>query len=209
MKPQDLLIALKISANTGIYLRQIDLAYSLNLSTSAISRSLSRLIKCKIYLKQSNSIDSVRLMEFIEHAAPFILEINRTGPSAGEPLFNLKYCNRNRFQNPLSWGWDGGTGPKDVHGYAPFHRMVPSACRKDARLRRLVVLFERTLIAEGAERDHSLVELYALLDRYTGDLRSIEASKVDTTTARSERIFRSRILKNEPIEEVRNDAFHR
>ncbi|MBI1316789.1 hypothetical protein GC167_08035 [bacterium] len=208
MKSQDVLLALKIVANTPLSLRQMDLALSLHISLSEISRSLNRLSECKIYSKEIKTIDVLKLMEFIQHAAPFVLRIHRTGPTGGKPLFQSSRLEHNKFQIPVQWGWNNQKGKKGLHGYAPFHPSVPMSCQSDPILHRLVVLFERTLIADGLERDNALIELYALLEQCSDPIEPSESREPRIVTSHSKRNFRSSTASNEPIDAA-YDAFHR
>jgi|GEM_PF-2387873 len=208
MKPQDVLLALKIVANTPLSLRQIDLAHSLHISQSEINRSLARLAECTIYIKETKTIDILKLMEFIEHAAPFVLHINRTGPTGGKPLFQSKRYKHNRFQIPVQWGWTNQKGKKGLHGYAPFHPSVPISCQSDPALHRLVVLFERTLISDAPERDLVLIELYAFLEQCSNHSETTIPHAPPLFAEFSHQNFRSSDASNKPIDTL-NDVFHR
>jgi hypothetical protein len=208
MKPQDILIALKILANPDTPFRQMDLALSLHLSISEISRALNRLASQHLYIKANKTIAVPQFLYFIEHAAPFIFRLNRTGPTSGNPLFQSQWVQQNRYNPPIQWGWEGHHGTQNLHGYSPFHKSVPKACAKDSAFRRMVLLFEHSLITEGDERNRALVQLRKWIESNSKFMSSSAPKNTEGSSGIAQRKIRPPKAEMEPVASGR-ESFNR
>ncbi len=160
LKPQDLVVALKLFVLGSEKLSYAALGKSLHLSQFEVHAAVQRLIAARL---ATNIEGRIRLViaafrSFIIRGAPYAYppvtgEVTIGTPTAHAvaPLKDLIVASK---ELPLVWPDAQGK----VRGQAllPLYPKAPHAAREDARLHELLALFDALRIGEARERDFAL-----------------------------------------------------
>jgi hypothetical protein len=159
MRPQDVVILLKIITRAGSKWQYRDLASELSISISEISESLQRSHIAGLIDDTRRRVHRQSLMEFISfglrYVFPQVPGTIVTGIPTGisHPLF------REKFVSEINFVWPDADG--DVRGLSiiPLHKGVPFAIRKDDRLYKLLACIDVIRIGRVREVKMALSEL--------------------------------------------------
>jgi hypothetical protein len=153
LKPQDIVVLLKlVGQRHGWTFERI--ASELDLSPSAVHRSLERAEKSGLYNSKSKEINRVALLEFLLHGARYVFPPVRQGESRGIPTAWAAAPLRDQLmssqENPPVWPFAKGK----TRGIAlePLHPVVPEAAKSDPTLGELLALFDAIRIGNARER---------------------------------------------------------
>ncbi len=158
MRPQDIVVLLKLAAlgDARPYIK--DLATSIHLSQSETSQSLARSIYAGLLAEDQRTVMRGALLDFLRYGLRYVFP-QRPGtlvtgmptayaapPLASEIAFNM----------PLVWPWPDGS----VQGLAiaPIYPTVPAACAEDPQLHRLLALCDA--LRTGQRREVNLATQY-------------------------------------------------
>lgn len=164
LKPQDVLVLLKLSVWSGGHWRQEDLARELGMTQSQIHTSLKRSEECGLYDFENRSLNRAALVELLIHAIRFLLPA-RLGPKAlGLPtawghraVFAALTAGLNE---PPVWplprrpsNGHQSEAAKAVEGVAvePLHEKAPQAAARDPKLYELLAAVDAMRV--GRARD--------------------------------------------------------
>lgn len=160
LKALDIVVLLKLSVAEPAWRFQ-GVATSLDLSTSAIHRSLGRAGHAGLFDARRRVVNRRGLLELLAHGARYVFPAELHGEARGlptawaaPPLVDLL--------SPSGAGppvWPHAQG--DVRGIAlePLHRTVPEAARRDPHLWELLALFDGVRIGGARERGVAITEL--------------------------------------------------
>ncbi len=153
LKPQDIVVLLKlVVAKPEWTFWQI--ASELDLSVSAVHRSVERAEQAGLYSGVSRSINRKPLLEFLSHGAKYVFPPAMQGEARGfptawaaPPLASLLSSSGRNV--PV---WAHAMGPQRGIALAPVHAVVPNAARKDPSLGELLALFDAIRIGNAREQ---------------------------------------------------------
>ena len=155
MRPQDVVILLKIVCLSDDKWRQKDIANGLSMSQSEVSEALNRSATTGLVDRSKRNVQRKALGEFLLHGLKYVFPawpgpIVRGMPTAhsAAPLSELIQGERDVYV----WPYDQG----QVRGQAiePLYRTVPQAADKDECLHRLLALADALRV--GSAREHKL-----------------------------------------------------
>ena len=160
LKSQDIVVLLRLAGQPpGWTFERI--AVELDLSPSAVHRSLERAQQAGLYDAGRKAVDRAALLEFLAHGARYVFPATMHGEARGiptawaaPPLADRLSSSR---QNAPVWPHALGK----VRGIAlePLHPVVPEAARRDRRLGELFALFDAIRIGSARERSLAVKEL--------------------------------------------------
>lgn len=163
MKPQDLLVLLKIIAENSSEWQQIPLAESLGMSQSEISQSLNRSEYAGLLNKKTKSVMRLALLDFIRFGLPYVFP-QKPGPvmrgiataHSAEPM--------NRFiQSQEYYIWPSAKGKLKGHSILPLYPSAPEAALKDVKLYHLLALVDVMRIGRAREKEIATTELKKIM----------------------------------------------
>lgn len=140
IRPQDIVILLKMITlkKSPWYLK--DLAYELKISQSEVSESLHRSQIAGFVGRDKKRVEREALMEFLEHGLKYTFPEEPgkivSGFSAAQsaaPLYHV-------FRSTESYVWPHPDGNRRGHFIRPLHKNVAEACMKDDKLYELIAL---------------------------------------------------------------------
>ncbi len=159
MRPQDLVILLKIATKGKENWYMKDLSQELNISASEISESLNRSMISGLIASDKRRLMKGALLEFLQYGLRYVFpqkpgSIVRGMPTAHSalPLSNLIQQNE-----PFVWPW--ARGEHRGQGIEPLYPSVPEACHKDYRLYELLALTDALRLGKAREQSLAITEL--------------------------------------------------
>ena len=161
IKPQDILILLKLCLWRDRQWRHMDLALELGLSQTEISFALER---CRL----SGFLDSAKkrvlrssLMEFLVHGLKYVYPVQPGPICLGMPTAHSAppLVKRILADADDQYVWPWADGHVRGQGIMPLYESVPLAARKDPDLHELLALVDALRVGRARERNIALEEL--------------------------------------------------
>jgi hypothetical protein len=159
LRPQDLVVLLRLSLEPGPAPTYAVLADELNLTASEIHAGLGRAVMAQLARKdQAGKVSIVRaaLKLFVQYGAPYAFPATQGGITRGMPTGYAAPPLKDRIVQPDEpipvWPHKNGT----VRGVAfyPLYPTVPEAARRNVALYDLLVLFDA--VRGGSPRERAL-----------------------------------------------------
>lgn len=159
MRPQDILILLKIAAKGVQPWYMKDLSIELEISASEVSESINRSVFAGLLAQDKTRLMHTALLEFLEYGLRYVYPqqpgaLVRGLPTAhsAQPLSDLI-----QSEDPYVWPYAEGT----VRGQAiePLHPRLPEACLKDPGFYELVALCDALRVGRAREKQLAMLEL--------------------------------------------------
>ena len=166
LKPQDLVVALKIVVNKRYPLSFAQLAGQLFMSVSEVHAAVHRAIRSHLLSRVDDELipNKASLLEFIVHGAKYAFPVSLGGLTRGVPTsvsasplsLHFDQIEAYRFVWPDPEGGERGVA------LCPLYPFVSTACRQDPKFHEVLALIDA--IRGGAARERELAE--ALLLEY-------------------------------------------
>jgi len=165
LKPQDIVILLKLVASGDRPWSYPSLALELSMSASEVHAGVKRAAKARLLAAGKGEPFRKALEEFLIHGVKYAYppergELTRGMPTAyaAPPLRNLI---AQAEEPPPVWPYSKG----QVRGYAfsPLYRSVPEAAAKDPKLYEILALVDAIRDGRARERELAVAELRARL----------------------------------------------
>jgi hypothetical protein len=168
LKPQDILVLLKLVAIEGEQWVYNQVAIELGMSPSEVHAAIKRAISAGLALKKDNSIqpNNRNLAEFLAHGLRYVFvpEIGQMSRGirtahAGPPLD--KVIVPDQEPPPV---WPHPEGKDRGLGFSPLYQSAPDAAMRDPALYELLVLVDAVRGGRARERKLAIKELNKRLD---------------------------------------------
>jgi len=159
MRPQDIVILLKIAAKRQEPWYMKDLAYELGISGSEVSESIHRSVIAGLIAGDKKRLMAYALLDFLEHGLPYVYPqqpgpIKRGLPTAhsASPLNNIMLS-----EEPYIWPYaEGNIRGQEIQ---PLHPNVPEASLKDPVFYELMALCDSLRVGNSREKQLAIQEL--------------------------------------------------
>jgi len=160
LKPQDLVVLLRLSLGKGVMPRYADLAAELAMTASEVHAALERAYAARLVRKERARAPLLlrdALLQFVLHGAPYVFPAVRGEATRGFATAYAAPPLRDRIVQPTAEPppvWPHPEG--NVRGVAlyPLYPSVPEAARKNAALYELLALFDA--LRGGAARERKM-----------------------------------------------------
>jgi predicted transcriptional regulator len=152
MRPQDIVVLLKIAAKNNNHWLMKDLSAELNISASEISESLNRSVLAGLLSEDKKKLMKMALLEFLQYGLKYVYPQHPGAIVRGLPTaYSAAPLSKNIVsEEPLVWSY--ADGKKRGQAIEPLHPSVPAACMKDAKLYELLALTDALRIGKARER---------------------------------------------------------
>lgn len=156
MKPQDIVILLKIISMDSPSWLSIDLSKSLQISASEVSESLNRNRLSGLLGFSTKQVSRGALLEFILHGIKYVFPVQPGAIVWGTPTAHSALPLAKKIVSNEKYVWPDPEG--DVRGQAiePLYPSVPKAVKHDPKLHELLALVDA--IRVGRSREVKLAE---------------------------------------------------
>jgi hypothetical protein len=169
LRPQDVLVLLKLASQGEPFSTYADLAEALGLGVGEVHRSLKRSAAARLYNEQSRRPMMRNLREFVVHGVPYAFPAHPGAPTRGlptahaaAPLEGMIAGSPDSVAGTPVWPHADGT----VRGNAiePLYPCAPDAALRDPQLYELLALVDALRIGRARERSLAAAELNRRLD---------------------------------------------
>ncbi len=170
LKPQDILVVLKLACIGSEPWSYASLAVELGMSPSQVHSAVKRALEAQLAMRSGEAIvPNVRnLREFIEHGIKYVFVPDRGGMTRGMPTGYsappLKQHLGDSDEPPPVWPDAEG----EVRGgaFSPLYHGAPKAAKADPRLYELLALVDAVRAGRARERSIAIKELEKRLRSY-------------------------------------------
>ena len=170
LKPQDVLVLLKLVALKGRSWSYAELGMSMGMSVSQLHSAIKRVLSAKLAVKQGNNIiPNIRNMEeFLIYGVKYAFvpemgELTRGMPTsyAAPPLAKLF-----AYSSEPPPVWPDPEGEVRGIAFSPIYKLAPRAAKSDSKLYELLVLLDAIRAGRAREVNAAVKELKKRLQAY-------------------------------------------
>lgn len=161
IKPQDVLLLLKLLAHPKKDVRILDLAHELRISSSEVSHGLSRLQESQLVSSDKRSPLKENALEFLMHGMKYIFPAKLDSIKRGIPTAHSAppLSQKIRASKDDCYIWPYADGELRGQTLIPLYPSVPEAALRDQRLYELLALCDAIRIGRTREQKLAADEL--------------------------------------------------
>lgn len=163
MRPQDLVILLKIAAKGEQRWLMKDLSQELGISASEISESLNRSSIAGLIADDKRRLMKTAVLEFLQYGLRYVFPQKPGSIVRGMPTAHSAPPLNDLIQHDELFVWPWVKGEQRGQSIEPLYTSVPIACKRDQRLYELLALTDALRIGKVRERNLAIEELKKLL----------------------------------------------
>ena len=161
LRPQDILVLLKLLASQGRAWRQVDLAQELGLSQYEVSASLMRAEYSGFLDRSKKRLNKSALGEFLLHGLKYVYPAKPGAVCRGVPTAHSALpISKMIVSSPHDqYVWPHDEGEVRGQGIPPLYGSAPEAARRDPKLHELLALVDALRVGRARERKIAADEL--------------------------------------------------
>lgn len=159
MKPQDIVILLKISAMGDKSWTQISLAQSLEMSQSEISQSLQRSKFAGLLDSSGKKVMRLTLMDFLQYGVAVVFPQKPGAVVRGIPTAHSAPPLNDKIVSEEFYVWPSAFGKVRGHSITPLFPSVTEAVLKDEKLYQMLALTDTLRVGKVREKNIAVKEL--------------------------------------------------
>ncbi len=159
MRPQDIVILLKIVLLDGAHWQIRDLAFDLAISSSEVSVSLNRSRIAGLIDASGKKVHRQSLMEFIQYGLRYVFPQVPGTMVIGVPTAHSHPYYQKYFSSDVNYVWPDENGNMRGLAIQPLHAGVTKAVMRDEMLYRLLASLDIIRVGRKREVNFALKEL--------------------------------------------------
>ncbi len=159
MRPQDVVILLKIASKKQVQWQMKDLAIELMISSSEVSESINRSVQAGLISADKKTLMKGALLEFLNHGLKYVYPQHPGAMVRGIATAHSAQPLKKLIQSKENYVWSWPEGNVRGQGIQPLHPSVPAACIKDKELYELLSLTDALRIGKKREQEIAFKEL--------------------------------------------------
>lgn len=161
IKPQDVLVLLKMAVAQSRSWRLVDLAQELGLSVSEVSMALERARRAGLLDRSKKNVVRPALLEFILHGLRYVFPAEPGPLCRGIPTAHSAPPLSSRIMSGADdqYVWPSADGDMRGQAIEPLYASVPGAIRKDPELHQALALVDALRVGRARERKLASDEL--------------------------------------------------
>lgn len=164
MKPQDVLLLLKIVSNNNPSWNQKPMAEDLGMSQSEVSEAVARCKYAGLLAPNGKTVMKMALMELLQYGLRYVFPQKPGAVVRGVPTSHSAKPLSDEIQSSEAYVWPYGKGTVRGHSIAPLYPSVPEAALKDEKLHELLALADALRVGRARERELAVKELKKRLE---------------------------------------------
>ena len=156
MRPQDLVVLLKLIIEEGKSWNQISLAKSLLLSQSEISESIKRSGYARLILGDGKTVAKLAFVDLLYYGVPYMFP-QQPGPvTRGIPTSHSAKPLVDQISSNENYVWPYSKGNVRGHSILPLYNSVVFAAELDSQLYEYLALIDALRVGRARERNLAL-----------------------------------------------------
>ena len=161
LRPQDILLLLKLAASKGKVWRQVDLAEEIGISQYEVSMSLERAKNSRLLDFSKKLLIRSALLEFLIHGLKYVYPAQLGPVCRGVPTsHSAPPISEHIVSEPHDqYVWPCGEGTMRGQSVPPLYESAPKAALRDPKLHELLALVDALRVGRARERQIALEEL--------------------------------------------------
>ena len=159
MKPQDVVVLLKIITLNNDNWQQIPLARSLKMSQSEVSQSVARCKYSGLLDDKGKKVMRQALMDFLQYGLAVVFPAKPGAVVRGVPTSHSVPPLNKEISNGEDYVWPFAKGKVRGHGITPLYVSVPEAALEDDKLHSLLALADALRVGRAREKNIAVKEL--------------------------------------------------
>ena len=165
MKPQDIVIILKIALQENKPWTQLSLANSLFISQSEISESIYRSKYARLLVNQGKQVNRRALLDLLQFGVPYVFPQQPGEVVRGVPTSHSAAPLSEHIMSNEHYVWPYAKGKLRGHSIQPLFPTVVQAVQVDPELHELLALVDALRVGRARERNLSI----EILNQRLGD----------------------------------------
>ena len=159
MKPQDVLLLLKIISMNNQSWNQKPIAEALGMSQSEVSESVARSKYAGLLDPSGKQVMRLSLMDFLQFGIRYAFP-QKPGPVVrGIPTSHSASPLNNEIQSTENYVWPYAKGSMRGHSIIPLYTSVPKAALKDKDLYEMLAMVDALRVGRAREKEIAITEL--------------------------------------------------
>lgn len=159
MKPQDILLLLKLISINDNSWKQKDVAEALGMSQSEVSESVARSKYSGLLDLKGKKVMKLAFMDFLQFGLKYVFP-QKPGPVVrGVPTSHSAAPLKEQIESSENYVWPSGKGMLRGHSIIPLYSSAPEAALKDNVLHELLALVDAIRVGRAREREIAITEL--------------------------------------------------
>ncbi|MEZ4892559.1 MAG: hypothetical protein R3A50_11765 [Saprospiraceae bacterium] len=159
MKPQDVVILLKIIALGNDSWQQLPLAQALKMSQSEVSQSVARSKYAGLLDDRGKKVMRQALMSFLEYGLAVVFPAKPGAVVRGMPTAHSAPPLNKEISSDEAYVWTYAKGNVRGHGISPLYPSAPQAAEGDEKLYELLALIDALRVGRVREKSMAINEL--------------------------------------------------
>jgi hypothetical protein len=159
VKPQDIVVLLKIIALNTDQWQQIPLALSLKMSQGEVSQSVARSKYADLLDFTGKQVMRQSLMDFLQYGLAVVFPAKPGAMVRGIPTAHSAAPLKNEIESGDDYVWPHAQGQVRGQGITPLYSTVPEAALEDEALYELLALTDALRVGRARERHLAIQEL--------------------------------------------------
>ena len=159
MKPQDVVVLLKVIALNNDNWQQIPLAYSLKMSQSEVSQSVARSKYAGLLDDNGKKVMRQALYDFLQYGLAVVFPAKPGAVVRGIPTAHSAEPLIKEISSGEKYVWPFAKGNVRGHGITPLYATVPQAALDDEQLHALLALADALRVGKAREKKIAVQEL--------------------------------------------------
>jgi hypothetical protein len=159
MRPQDILILLKMVSLEGQHFYLRDLSQQLSISPSEVSESVNRSMLAGLIAGDKKTVMRKALLEFLIHGLPYVFPQKPGALAPGMPTAHSAPPLNKEFKSDERYIWPDPKGEVRGQIIEPFHPGQVNAAKQDHKLYELLALSDALRVGKVREKKIAEEEL--------------------------------------------------
>ena len=159
MKPQDVLLLLKVASVNNESWNQNPMAEALGLSQSEVSEAVARCKYAGLLDTKGKKVMKLALLEFLQFGLRYVFP-QKPGPVVrGVPTAHSATPLKEQIQSTEHYVWPYAKGTVRGHSIQPLYKSAPVAALKDEALHVLLALVDALRVGRAREKELAIIAL--------------------------------------------------
>ena len=156
MRPQDIVVLLKLLIDENRPWNQVSLARSLFMSQSEISESLSRSKYSRLLFNEGKQVDRQSFMDLLQYGVPYVFPQQPGNVVRGIPTAHSALPLKDEIESDENYVWPSAKGHMRGQSIQPLYNSVIHAVEQDIELYKYLALIDALRVGRAREKNLAL-----------------------------------------------------